>query len=50
MFTGSNAKNNLRREYKFYATIPPGQRSKGGATVALKKVIAQKRLNIRTTF
>ena len=33
-----------------YATIPSGQRSKGGATVAIKKEISHKRLNIRTTL
>ena len=43
-----NVRYNLGREYKFYAKIPPGQRSKGGAAVAIK--IAHKRLNIRTTL
>ena len=43
-------KYNLEREYKFYATTPLGQRSKGGTTVAIKKKITHKRLNIRTTI
>ena len=38
---------NLGRECKFYAIIPPGQRSKGGTTKAIKKEKAHKRLNIR---
>ena len=53
MPTGSNSgecKYNLGREYKFYATIPPGQRSKGGTAVAIIKEIAHKRLNIKTTL
>ena len=45
-----NVKYNLGRKYEFYATIPPGQRSKGGAAVAIKKEIAHKRPNIRTTL
>ena len=40
----------MGREYKFYATTPPSQRSKGGTAVAIKKKITQKRLNIRTTI
>ena len=43
-----NDKSNLEREYKFYATIPRGQRSNEGAAVAIK--IVHKRLNIRTTL
>ena len=43
-----NVKYNLRREYEFYATIPPSQRSKGRTAVTIKKEIAYKRLNIRT--
>ena len=44
-----NVKYNLGSEYEFYATIPLGHRSKGGTTVAIKKEIAHKRLNIRKT-
>ena len=40
-----NVKYNLGREYKFYATIPLGQRSKRGTAVAIIKEIAHKRLN-----
>ena len=45
-----NVKYNLGGEYKFYATIPLGQRSKGRTAVAIKKEVAHKRLNIRTTL
>ena len=45
-----NVKYNLGREYKFYSKIPLDQRSKGGAVVAIKKEIAHKKLNIRTTL
>ena len=45
-----NDKYNLERLYKFYATTPPGRRSKGGTAVAIKKDITQKRLNIRKTI
>ena len=31
-----NVKYNLGNEYEFYATIPSGQRSKGGTAVAVK--------------
>ena len=33
-----NDKYNLRREYKFYATNPLGQRSKGGTALQLRKI------------
>ena len=45
-----NVKYNLGRKYDFYATITPGQRSKGGTAVKIRKEIAHKRPNIRTTF
>ena len=45
-----NVKYNLGRVYKFYEKIPPDQKSKGGTAVAIKKEIAQKRLNIRATL
>ena len=45
-----NVKYNLGKEYNFYATISPGQRSKGVTAVAIKKEIAHKRLIIRTTL
>ena len=38
------------RKYDFQAIIPLEQRSKGGTAVAIKKEIAHKRLNIRTTL
>ena len=44
-----NDKYNLGREYKFYATPSPRQRSKKGTAVAIKKEITHRRLNIRTT-
>ena len=43
-----NVKYNLKREYKFYATIPRGQ--KRDRSSYKKKEIAYKRLNIRTTL
>ena len=45
-----NVKYNLGREYNFYATVLPGQRSKGGTAVAIRIEIPHKRLNIRTTL
>ena len=45
-----NVKYNIGREYKLYAIISLGQRSKGGTTVAVKKEIAHKILNTRTTL
>ena len=42
-------KYSLGREYEFVAT-PPGQRSKGGTAVAIKKDITHKRLSGRTTI
>ena len=45
-----NFKYNLGREYEFYATILLGQSSKGGTTVAIRKEIAQKKINLRTTL
>ena len=42
-----NVKYTLGREFKFYAIIPLGQRSKGGTTITIKNEIAHKRLNIR---
>ena len=45
-----NIKYNLGREYKFYITIPTGQRIKGEITVAIKKEIAHKILNITTAL
>ena len=45
-----NDKYRPRREYKFYATIPSGQRSKGGTAVDINKEITHKRVNIRTTI
>ena len=44
-----NVKYTLGREFKFYAIIPLGQRSKGGTTITIKNEIAHKRLNIRIT-
>ena len=41
---------NLGREYKFYAIIPPGQRSEGGTALAIKKEIVHKKINIRTAL
>ena len=43
-----NVKYNLGREYNFYATFPPAQRSKEGTAVAIRKEITHKILNIRT--
>ena len=45
-----NARYNLEREYKFYATIPPSQRREGGTAVVIRKEIAHMILNIRTTL
>ena len=45
-----NVKYNLGRKYNFYTTISPGQRSKGGIAVSIRKDIAHKRLNIRTAL
>ena len=45
-----NVNYNLGREYKLYAIVPAGQRSKRRTAVAIKKKIAHKRLNIRTTL
>ena len=44
-----NTKYNLRREYKFYATVPPDQRSKG-PVIAIMKEIVHKILNIIITL
>ena len=45
-----NVMYNLERKYNFYATISPGQTIKWGTAVAIRKEIAHKRLNIRTTL
>ena len=45
-----NIKYNLGREYEFYTTIPPSQRSKRGATVSIINEMTRKKLNIRTTL
>ena len=46
----NNTNYTIERRYKLYASIPLGQRSKGGVAIAIKKEISHKRLNIRTTL
>ena len=43
-----NPKYNQERKCEFYTTDSPGQRSKGGAAIAIKKEIIRRRPNIRT--
>ena len=45
-----NTEYNIGREYEFYATTPPGQRSKGGTEISDEKELSHKRLAIRTTL
>ena len=45
-----NPKYNIDRKYDLYAKILPGQRSKDGAAIAVRKDIPHRRQNIRTTI